>query len=88
MNLAPEVILRNLINSLDLPGEDKDLLVNTIVDSILDWKDPDDFHRLQGAESDYYQSLPHPYKAKNGNFDTVEELILVKGVTAGNFIRE
>jgi general secretion pathway protein K len=82
LNLAPEVILRNLINSLNLPGEDKDLLVNTIVDSILDWRDPDDFHRLQGAESDYYQSLPHPYKAKNGNFDTVEELILVKGVTS------
>jgi general secretion pathway protein K len=82
LNLAPEVILRNLMNSLNLPGEDKDLLVNTIVDSILDWKDPDDFHRLQGAESDYYQSLPHPYKAKNGNFDTVEELILVKGITA------
>ena len=82
LNLAPEVILRSLINSLNLPGEDKDLLVNTIVDSILDWKDPDDFHRLQGAESDYYQSLPNPYKAKNANFDTVEELILVKGVTA------
>ena len=81
LNLAPEVILRNLMNSLNLPGEDKDLLVNTIVDSILDWKDADDFHRLNGAESDYYQSLPHPYKAKNGNFDTVEELILVKGVT-------
>jgi general secretion pathway protein K len=82
LNLAPEVILRSLLNSLNLPGEDKDLLVNTIVDSILDWRDPDDFHRLQGAESDYYQSLPNPYKAKNANFDTVEELILVKGVTA------
>jgi general secretion pathway protein K len=82
LNLAPELILRNLLTSLNLPGEDKDLLVNTIVDSILDWKDADDFHRLNGAESDYYQSLPHPYKAKNGNFDTVEELILVKGVTA------
>ena len=81
LNLAPEVILRSLMNSLNLPGEDKDLLVNTLVDSILDWRDPDDLHRLQGAESDYYQSLPHPYKAKNGNFDTVEELILVKGVT-------
>ncbi len=82
LNLAPEVILRNLMNSLNLPGEDTDLLVNTLVDSILDWRDPDDFHRLQGAENDYYRSLPHPYQAKNGNFDTVEELILVKGVTA------
>ena len=82
LNLASEVIWRNLFSSLNLPGEDKDSLVNTIVDSILDWKDADDLYRLQGAESDYYQSLPHPYKAKNGNFDTVEELILVKGITA------
>ncbi len=26
-----------------------------------DWKDPDDLHRLSGAESEYYQSLPKPY---------------------------
>ncbi|HEX8949124.1 MAG TPA: helix-hairpin-helix domain-containing protein, partial [Dissulfurispiraceae bacterium] len=34
-----------------------------------------------GAESDYYMSLPNPYKAKNADFDTLEELLLVKGVT-------
>ena len=77
INSHPEVILRNLVANLGLEEE----TVNTIVDSILDWKDADDFHRLQGAESDYYQSLPNPYKAKNAPFETVEELLLVKGVT-------
>jgi general secretion pathway protein K len=52
------------------------------VDSVLDWKDPDDLHRLNGAESDYYMALQNPYEAKNANFDTVEELALVKGVTS------
>ena len=81
LNLASEAILRNLIGNLEFPGEDKEQKINLIVDSILDWKDPDDFHRLNGAESDYYQSLPNPYQARNANFETVEELILVKGVT-------
>jgi general secretion pathway protein K len=48
----------------------------------MDWKDPDDFHRVNGAESAYYQSLPNPYKAKNARFDTIEELLLVKGMTS------
>ncbi len=77
INLAPELLLRNLIGSLGIEGTDLD----TIVDSILDWKDKDDLHRLNGAESDYYQSLPNPYKAKNSDFETLEELLLVKGVT-------
>ncbi len=70
-------ILRNLLKNLGVPEEE----VNTIVDSILDWKDADDLHHLSGAESDYYMSLPNPYKAKNANFDTLEELLLVKGMT-------
>jgi len=53
----------------------------TIVDSILDWVDADNFHRANGAESDYYQSLEKPYSAKDGEFDSVSELKLVKGVT-------
>ncbi len=75
---ATSDILRNLFKNLGVPEEE----VNTIVDSILDWKDPDDLYHLNGAESDYYMSLPNPYKAKNANFDTVEELLLVKGMTS------
>jgi general secretion pathway protein K len=56
-----------------------------LVDSIMDWRDPDDLHRINGAESDYYQSLPVPYSAKNGPFDTVEDLLWLRGVTTAMF---
>jgi general secretion pathway protein K len=56
-----------------------------LVDSILDWIDPDNLHRANGAETDYYGSLVPAYSAKNGVFDTVEELLWVKGVTAELF---
>jgi general secretion pathway protein K len=74
---ANGIILNNLIVNLGLSGE----TANTIVDSILDWKDTDNLHRLHGAEDTYYESLPVPYKAKNDKLDTLEELLLVKGVT-------
>jgi len=77
INTAPELVLKNLFMNTGISGEDADI----IVDSLMDWKDPDDLHRLNGAESDYYQSLPTPYNAKDARFDTVEELLLVKGVT-------
>jgi len=77
INAAPPLLLKNLLVNSGVRIEDADV----IVDSIMDWKDPDDLHRLNGAESDYYMSLPNPYKAKNANFDTLEELILVRGVT-------
>ncbi|OPY03761.1 MAG: putative type II secretion system protein K [Syntrophorhabdus sp. PtaB.Bin047] len=77
MNDGNKIILDNLLVNLGVPKETAD----TVVDSALDWMDKDILHRLNGAEDDYYQSLPNPYRAKNGPFDTVEELLLVKGVT-------
>ena len=74
---ASGIMVNNLLVNLGSPPEE----ANRIVDSILDWKDEDDLHRLNGAESDYYQSLPHPYKARNADFESLEELLLVKGVT-------
>ncbi len=78
LNDTSVIILKNLLMNMGVEGPQAD----TIADSILDWKDPDDLVRLNGAESDYYMSLPNPYKAKNANFDTLEELLLVKGMTA------
>lgn len=50
-------------------------------DSILDWLDGDDNPRENGAELDYYAGLAQPYAPKNGPLETVEELLLVRGVT-------
>jgi len=72
------IILNNLLVG---QGIDKSL-ADTIVDSLLDWKDADDLQRLHGAESDYYQRQPRPYRAKNAGLDSPEELLFVKGMTA------
>ena len=60
---------------MSLPGMTVD-----IADAIMDWIDEDDDTREFGAEFDYYQSLGSPYEPNNGPFNTVEELLLVRGV--------
>lgn len=54
---------------------------DVIVDSIQDWRDANEEHRLNGAESDYYLGLTPPYRSKNADFDSVDELLQVRGVT-------
>ncbi len=81
INIVSESMLRKIIENLGLEGEEKDV----VVDSILDWKDSNDLHRVNGAENDYYQSLEEPYDCKDGNLDSIEELLLVRGVTPDLF---
>jgi len=50
-------------------------------DAILDWIDTDEDTRPNGAESDYYGSLETPYACKNGPMDSINELLLVVGIT-------
>ena len=38
-----------------------------IVNSILDWIDPDDQTRVEGAETEYYQGLLPPYRQKRAD---------------------
>jgi hypothetical protein len=79
----------NVLITLDqaLPGTGRQLLMalpgmtEDVADAILDWLDADDEPREFGAEIDYYGGLHPPYSAKNGPVETVEELLLVKGVT-------
>lgn len=59
----------------------EELVAETITDSILDWLDEDDLHHINGAEKDFYVTLPEPYEPKNGLFESLEELTLVKGIT-------
>ena len=77
INTAPEPILQQ---ALMLMGVDAGQMT-PIVNCILDWIDPDDSPRMQGAESDYYQSLQPPYLAKNGPIDDMSELLLIKNIT-------
>ena len=81
INRIDENKLRSIFANLGIEEPRRSILV----DSIMDWRDPDDLHRINGAESDYYQSLPVPYSAKNGPFDTVEDLLWLRGVTTALF---
>ncbi len=77
INMAPEVLLKNLLLNYGINQDEAD----SIVDCIMDWKNPSGLTRLHGAGNDYYMSLPVPYNIKGSTFDTLEELLLVKGVT-------
>jgi general secretion pathway protein K len=81
VNNVQEDQLRNLVEAIGIKKPDSDI----ITDSILDWRDADPAHHLNGAEDDYYQTLNPPYKAKNGRIDTIEELLLVRGITPEYF---
>ncbi len=71
INYAPKEAL------LKLPG-----VTEEIADSIIDWRDQDSNAGPSGAESPYYGGLSPPYTCKNQPFETIEELLLVRGVTA------
>ncbi len=64
-------------------GQSQETNPKDIVDAIIDWRDRDRTPRGQAGDTEglYYRRLPKPYLVKNADFETVEELLLVKGVT-------
>ncbi len=56
-------------------------MTEQIADSILDFIDADEDRRENGVEGSHYSGLSPPYSAKNGPLDSIDELLLVKGVT-------
>ncbi|PLX51190.1 MAG: hypothetical protein C0613_00880 [Desulfobulbaceae bacterium] len=88
-------VVVNESGKIDLNGADRSLVTTfadyigldeegqaILADSLEDWRDADNLHRLQGAEDDYYQELQPPYRARHGRFTSVSELALVRGATA------
>jgi type II secretory pathway component PulK len=59
-----------------LPG-----MTYTAASSIMDWLDTDSNVERDGAEDEYYMRLPQPYQTKNGPLETVEELLMIRGIT-------
>jgi len=56
-------------------------MTDEIAWSIVDWVDPDDEPNPGGAENQYYTMRTPAYRCKSAPLDTIEELLLVKGVT-------
>lgn len=53
--------------------------LNQLMDAWNDWLDLNDGKSPNGAEKDYYQALPLPYTPRNGQLETVEEILGIKG---------
>ena len=76
-----------LVVDKQIPGAGRELLMalpgmtEDVADAILDWMDEDDEPREFGCEAEYYLTLAPPYQPKNGPLETIEELLLVRGVT-------
>jgi general secretion pathway protein K len=81
LNRVDEASLRQAFVNLEFELKESEALT----DAILDWRDTDSLVRLHGAESDDYLAQQAPYPAKDGLFDTLDELLLVRGVTPALF---
>ena len=81
--------LLRLIYHMNQDRKDREPISYSLVAAMIDWVDADDAPTLlpsierenKGAEKDYYESLPRPYTCKNAPYDTLDEVVLVKGMT-------
>lgn len=60
---------------------------SVVIDSLQDWRDPDNLLRLNGAEQEYYMHLPEPHIPRNGRIEDPAEFFLLRGteLLAGKF---
>ncbi|HEX9780013.1 MAG TPA: hypothetical protein VGB20_02230 [bacterium] len=84
LNTAPHELLAGLVREAGgLPADQ----AGAVAQAIEDWRDEDRDQRQAGAEQFYYLGLEVPYACKDGPFDVVEELALVRGVTPQLLLR-
>lgn len=77
LNVAPEGLLDALLLVVGVAPE----MRSQIVAAIADWRDADSAARAAGAEDEEYAVAGRPYGAKDGPFESVDELQLVRGIT-------
>ncbi len=77
INNASDLLLKGLLKSAGMDDEKS----AAMLDAIVDWRDPDDLKRLNGAEEAEYQDAGLKHKPANAPFETVEELQRVLGMT-------
>jgi len=73
---AARVNLRTATRDMLLRLEGMD---EALADALEDWQDQDSEPKLGGAENEYYEALPRPYRCKNEKLSTINEILLVKG---------
>jgi general secretion pathway protein K len=84
INSAPETLLKGLFQNVG--GADAET-AGRIVDAVIDWRDPDDLRRPNGAEEADYRAAGLKQKPANAPFETTAELARVMYVTPAIFAR-
>ncbi len=77
INTASSELLYGLLLTSDVPEEN----LLPLVHAILDWRDKDNLVRTFGAEDSDYSNNGLEYGAKDGAFNSIDELMLVRGMT-------
>lgn len=83
VNSATEEELRRFFIALPIDAG----IATDIAESVMDWRDSDNLHRLHGAEMDDYLRMGSAVLPSNSNFSRLEELQYVKGMTPEIFTR-
>ena len=78
LNTAPRDMLQRFF---PLAGGLREEEAASLAAAIEDWRDQDDTPVPGGAEHSYYLGLEDAYDCKNGPFESVEELRLVRGMS-------
>jgi general secretion pathway protein K len=78
-NMTQKELLTRFLSSEEFDLDEE--TVDDLVDALKDWIDPDSDVTNFGAESSYYQTLDKPYACKNAPFDSLGELLLVRGIS-------
>lgn len=70
------------INSADTNSLSRlESMTPDLVSAIVDWRDPDNSAGPAGAEEDYYASLVPPRQPRNAPLQSIEEMLMIRGVT-------
>ena len=83
LNLAPIDLIKSLFVVIGV----NENASTSLADAIGDWRDEDSLKRLDGAEDRDYTAHGFSYEAKDDDFDSIDELSLVLGMTPKIFAR-
>ena len=77
INLAPIDLIKSLFIAVGLDEKRSALIAGAVGD----WRDQDNLKRVDGAEDQDYAASGLTYEAKDDEFDSIDELSLVLGMT-------
>jgi len=82
-------VFSKLLEQFDINSSDAQEIAAAVVDwhsnGTMPFKSPDS--SVKGAKDDYYLSQSPAYKCKNRPFDSIEELLFIRGMTKDLFIK-